>query len=73
MGLEAPLASLPEYFSGVNGEEFRLMELRGEGVRGTLPPTLSAEKSPLWVLTGVDTAAVAMMFDISNVVSRGVV
>jgi hypothetical protein len=48
-------------FSGVNGEELKLRELRGEGVRGILSVPVRFEKIPLWVLAGLDPAAVAMI------------
>ena len=38
----------------------------GEGVRGIRPPAVFDEKIPRWVLTGVDTAAVAIEMTISD-------
>lgn len=62
-----PLYNDLECFSGVNGEESSpagaAAEDRclGEGVRGMRPPAVRVEKSPVWDLTGVDIAAVAIV------------
>lgn len=36
---------------------------RGDGVKGMRPPAVREEKSPLWDLRGVDTAADAIVSD----------
>lgn len=38
--------------------------VRGEGVRGMRPPAVRVENMPAWLLRGVDTEGVAIVFGV---------